>query len=109
MVDDHKINSYFEALQDVRGCRRAAARGPPWEAYAASALCRCCAAPFTWASTSSSAAQAIYDRENCRNCGAVVCAPCSTNRVALPKWGMGVVRVCDRCYFGLRTGGGGDG
>ena len=65
-------------------------------------LSSCCASRFTWASTSDSEAQEARDKHNCRNCGQLVCDPCSRNRVALPRYGIDVpVRICDRCYYNL--------
>lgn len=61
----------------------------------------CCAALFTWASTSNTEAQAARDKHNCRSCGGLVCDPCSKNKVPIPSIGITQsVRVCDRCYNG---------
>jgi FYVE zinc finger len=63
-------------------------------------LSSCCASRFTWASTCDSEAQEARDKHNCRSCGALVCHPCSKQRIPLPSIGLNVSsRVCDRCYY----------
>ncbi|CAB4069520.1 Pleckstrin homology domain-containing family F member 2,Pleckstrin homology domain-containing family F member 1 homolog,Uncharacterized protein ZK632.12,Pleckstrin homology domain-containing family F member 1 [Lepeophtheirus salmonis] len=37
-------------------------------------------------------------RHHCRQCGAVVCGSCSTNRFLIPSQSSKPIRVCDTCY-----------
>lgn len=39
----------------------------------------------------------LVRRHHCRNCGGVFCHGCSVNERAVPGFGEGAVRVCDRC------------
>jgi len=40
----------------------------------------------------------IVRRHHCRNCGAVVCGPCSSKKFLLPQQSSKPVRVCTGCY-----------
>uniref|UniRef100_A0A0K8U8R9 Pleckstrin y domain-containing family F member 2 n=1 Tax=Bactrocera latifrons TaxID=174628 RepID=A0A0K8U8R9_BACLA len=40
----------------------------------------------------------IVRRHHCRNCGAVVCGPCSSKKFLLPQQSSKAVRVCTACY-----------
>uniref|UniRef100_A0A1A9ULM8 FYVE-type domain-containing protein n=1 Tax=Glossina austeni TaxID=7395 RepID=A0A1A9ULM8_GLOAU len=40
----------------------------------------------------------IVRRHHCRNCGAVVCGPCSAKKFLLPQQSSKPVRVCSTCY-----------
>lgn len=40
----------------------------------------------------------IVRRHHCRNCGAVVCGPCSSKKFLLPQQSTKSVRVCLKCY-----------
>uniref|UniRef100_A0A034VVZ8 Pleckstrin homology domain-containing family F member 2 n=1 Tax=Bactrocera dorsalis TaxID=27457 RepID=A0A034VVZ8_BACDO len=40
----------------------------------------------------------IVRRHHCRNCGAVVCGPCSSKKFLLPQQSSKPVRVCTACY-----------
>ncbi|KAJ9076282.1 Vacuolar protein-sorting-associated protein 27 [Entomophthora muscae] len=43
-------------------------------------------------------------KHHCRNCGQIFCQPCSTNKEALPHFGIpDPVRVCTGCYLKLRN------
>lgn len=42
----------------------------------------------------------VRRRHHCRNCGKVFCGRCSSNSVALPRYGLNKpVRVCNRCFM----------
>lgn len=100
MLNDHMSKSYYEALLECRSVRAAKSPLPSWTGFSEEMTCCCCASRFTWASTSDSEAQEARDRHNCRACGGLVCAPCSTNRLSLPDYGIHLPsRVCDRCYY----------
>lgn len=43
----------------------------------------------------------IVRRHHCRNCGAVVCGPCSSKKYLLPQQSSKPVRVCLDCYDSL--------
>lgn len=43
----------------------------------------------------------IVRRHHCRNCGAVVCGPCSSKKFLLPQQSSKSVRVCLKCYDNL--------
>eukprot|EP00538_Stauroneis_constricta_P012579 CAMPEP_0119560048 /NCGR_PEP_ID=MMETSP1352-20130426/13861_1 /TAXON_ID=265584 /ORGANISM="Stauroneis constricta, Strain CCMP1120" /LENGTH=1432 /DNA_ID=CAMNT_0007607917 /DNA_START=66 /DNA_END=4364 /DNA_ORIENTATION=+ len=99
MLSDHTAKAYYEGLLEVQSARTAMERPPRWTPFDEDDTCSCCASRFTWASTSSSAAQEARDKHNCRSCGGLVCDPCSKNRVPMPSIGItAMVRVCDRCY-----------
>mmetsp|Transcript_5145 Transcript_5145/g.7959 ORF Transcript_5145/g.7959 Transcript_5145/m.7959 type:complete len:1185 (+) Transcript_5145:66-3620(+) len=99
MLKDHSSKSYYEGLLEVRSVRNASEDLPTWTGFEEEGTCSCCASKFTWASTSNSEAQEARDKHNCRSCGALVCDPCSQNRIPLPSVGITVPsRVCDRCY-----------
>lgn len=60
--------------------------------------CHCCHNAFNWHSTFSGTVQQARDKHNCRNCGALVCGPCSKNRHPIGKFGLIFpVRICDIC------------
>ncbi|XP_017006670.2 pleckstrin homology domain-containing family F member 1 homolog [Drosophila takahashii] len=44
----------------------------------------------------------IQRRHHCRNCGAVVCAGCSSKKFLLPQQSTKALRVCDACYERLK-------
>ena len=73
--------------------------GPSWTPYDKSSVCQCCQCPFTWHSTFRGEAQEYRERYNCRNCGSLVCGPCSIQRRAIPRIGLiQPSRVCDKCF-----------
>lgn len=43
----------------------------------------------------------IVRRHHCRNCGAVVCGPCSSKKFLLPQQSSKPVRVCLKCFDNL--------
>ena len=64
-----------------------------------------CRHDFTWASTSSSAAQRCLDMYHCYSCGGVYCDSCSQHEKAMPELAMVTpVRVCDACFFAPSEG-----
>eukprot|EP01062_Namystynia_karyoxenos_P011860 TRINITY_DN14265_c0_g1_i1.p1 TRINITY_DN14265_c0_g1~~TRINITY_DN14265_c0_g1_i1.p1 ORF type:complete len:405 (+),score=41.06 TRINITY_DN14265_c0_g1_i1:91-1305(+) len=61
-----------------------------WQPDGSSPSCTACAARFSWRRR----------RHHCRGCGALVCASCSAQEIALPRangQGCDKVRVCDAC------------
>ncbi|EDW86223.1 uncharacterized protein Dwil_GK16096 [Drosophila willistoni] len=44
----------------------------------------------------------VQRRHHCRNCGAVVCAGCSTKKFLLPQQSTKALRVCDGCHERLK-------
>ena len=63
---------------------------PDWVPDAARACCCVCAAPFKLI---------LKRRHHCRQCGEVVCGPCSRNKKSLPDLGFpSPVRVCSECF-----------
>ena len=63
-------------------------------------VCECCHSLFTWHSTFSGEAQEYRERYNCRQCGSLVCGPCSMQRHAVPRIGLlAPQRLCDTCFF----------
>jgi len=100
MIRDHKIQSYFDAINEVLEVRKAPEQPPPWQPFHDTDSCSCCQAKFTWHVTSSSEAQQYREKHNCRNCGLLVCDPCSQQRKPLPRLGLlEPSRICDRCHF----------
>lgn len=106
IFEDHRSHNVFNALleaahvQRLRSERSRRAVPPPWTAFDCADRCACCLLPFTWHSTFRGAAQEFRERYNCRNCGALVCGPCSTQRKSVPRLGMlAPRRVCDRCFL----------
>lgn len=72
---------------------------PVWTPYDGSIVCECCQCPFTWHSTFRGEAQEYRERYNCRQCGGLVCGPCSIQRRAIPRLGLiQPSRVCDKCF-----------
>jgi hypothetical protein len=113
---NHRSADTFDALLEVRAVRAAAAIAaatgradveakragshlPVWTSYRATDVCECCRAQFTWHSTFKGEAQEYRERYNCRQCGGLVCEPCSAQRRAIPRIGLlSPQRVCDRCF-----------
>jgi hypothetical protein len=102
IFEDHRSDKIQSALLELRAVRHAnQLRTPPtWQAFNASDICSCCHNSFTWNSTFSGQAQEFRDKYNCRNCGRLVCDPCSTQRRAIPKFGhIFPKRICDQCLY----------
>mmetsp|Transcript_34382 Transcript_34382/g.118526 ORF Transcript_34382/g.118526 Transcript_34382/m.118526 type:complete len:139 (-) Transcript_34382:40-456(-) len=71
-----------------------------WQPFDATDACGACRAQFTWHTTSATATAAFREKHNCRECGLLVCDPCSRRRKPLSHVGLLVPsRVCDRCFF----------
>ena len=98
IFNDHRSKDIFDALLEVRAVRKARSEPPLWTPYGASSFCECCHNSFTWHSTFRGQAQEYRERYNCRNCGSLVCGPCSESRRAIPKFGLIFPRrICDKC------------
>ncbi|EGB12599.1 hypothetical protein AURANDRAFT_17881, partial [Aureococcus anophagefferens] len=70
-----------------------------WQPFHTADSCSCCSAKFTWHCTSSSESTTYREKHNCRECGLLVCDPCSKHRRVLPDLGLLLPsRVCDRCF-----------
>eukprot|EP00049_Salpingoeca_infusionum_P027858 m.34710 g.34710 ORF g.34710 m.34710 type:complete len:306 (+) comp9800_c0_seq1:156-1073(+) len=62
---------------------------PNWVADEGASVCmHCNATKFTF----------LNRKHHCRKCGIVVCGPCSTHQLLLPKQAPKPLRVCDQCY-----------
>eukprot|EP01103_Thecamoeba_quadrilineata_P015312 TRINITY_DN4798_c0_g1_i1.p1 TRINITY_DN4798_c0_g1~~TRINITY_DN4798_c0_g1_i1.p1 ORF type:complete len:1057 (-),score=198.67 TRINITY_DN4798_c0_g1_i1:157-3327(-) len=61
---------------------------PVWQPDSSQNNCTYCQTVFT----------VFRRRHHCRNCGALVCGPCSEHQFQLP---MGLKRVCDQCFAKL--------
>ena len=84
----------------MKAVRKAIENPPPWVPYNASETCQCCHNKFTWHSTFQGEAQEHREKHNCRNCGALVCGPCSAKKCAISKLGLIFpVRLCDICSY----------
>jgi len=118
-VRDHSGDAYWAALRGVartqteaQAQQQQASTSPPaWARFglspalhAETALCACCAAHVSWASSFKSPAQALLDSHHCHACGRLVCDACSGHREALPALGIHQpVRVCDACFFSAES------
>lgn len=97
---DHDSDNVHDALLECLDVMHATQTPPEWTPFSNARKCENCGNQFTWNSTFQSEAQENRDRHNCRNCGACVCGPCSTRRVALPEIGLRQPsRICDRCFY----------
>ena len=100
LFNDHASKNIFEALLEVRSVRQSQHNPPPWVAYNALKGCQVCGDAFTWHSTFRGEAQEYRERYNCRNCGGLVCGPCSERRQIIPRIGLiNPSRICDRCFY----------
>ncbi|KAJ1452198.1 hypothetical protein M885DRAFT_620160 [Pelagophyceae sp. CCMP2097] len=100
MIADHSIQAYLDAVTEVAAARNAPKAPPPWQPFDATDACGACRAQFTWHTTSATATAAFREKHNCRECGLLVCDPCSRRRKPLSHVGLLVPsRVCDRCFF----------
>ena len=90
----------MNALLEVRAVKKANHDPPYWQPFNSSSTCACCKNRFTWHSTFRGEAQEYRERYNCRHCGALVCGPCSTQKRAIPKFGLIFPkRICDKCVL----------
>jgi len=63
-----------------------ASTAPVWVPDGEAKLCSSCESKFTF----------TYRRHHCRQCGLLVCQPCSSQKKTIP--GQGKVRVCAKCF-----------
>lgn len=95
---DHESLNIFNALLEVRSVRKASVP-PVWQPFSVP-TCQCCHNSFTWHTTFTGVTQEFREKYNCRNCGSLVCDPCSKEKRAIPRLGLIFpVRVCDRCFY----------
>lgn len=96
---DHDAKNIFNSLLEVRAVRNSTGKPPEWQLFSVTA-CQCCHNSFTWHSTFRGDAQEYRERYNCRNCGRLVCGPCSIQKRAIPRLGLIFpVRICDTCFY----------
>ena len=90
----------LSALKTAQNVHNSYDKPPVWTPFDASDTCQRCANKFSWHSTFTSASSEARERHNCRNCGDLVCGPCSSQRQAIPRLGLSnPVRVCIKCYL----------
>jgi hypothetical protein len=107
IFDDHRCETIFNALLEVRAVRRASMAAPAWVPFNACdpdsgerLRCSCCDNVFSWHSTFTGQAQDFRDKFNCRYCGRLVCGPCSSQSRAMPQYGFVFPkRICDQCLY----------
>ena len=99
IFSDHDGKNIFNALLEVRAVRNAVGHPPEWQLFSITA-CQCCHNSFTWHSTFRGDANEYRERYNCRNCGSLVCGPCSSQKRAIPRLGLIFpVRICVKCFY----------
>lgn len=87
------INKCVEDLLRKSGKKPVENHAAVWVPDAEASICmHCKKTQFTF----------VQRRHHCRNCGAVVCAACSTKKFHLPQQSVKALRVCDGCYERLR-------
>ncbi|KAM8718376.1 hypothetical protein ACLKA7_000188 [Drosophila subpalustris] len=87
------INKCVEDLLRKSGKKPVENHAAVWVPDAEASICmHCKKTQFTF----------VQRRHHCRNCGAVVCAACSTKKFLLPQQSNKAQRVCDGCYERLR-------
>ncbi|XP_070491663.1 pleckstrin homology domain-containing family F member 2 [Chironomus tepperi] len=87
------INKCIEDLLRKSGKKRSDQHAAVWVPDSEANVCMCCKkTQFTM----------IIRRHHCRNCGAVVCGPCSPKKFLLPS-STKPQRVCLDCYDGLSS------
>ncbi|KAH8415411.1 hypothetical protein KR222_010928 [Zaprionus bogoriensis] len=87
------INKCVEDLLRKSGKKPVENHAAVWVPDAEASICmNCKKTQFTF----------VQRRHHCRNCGAVVCAGCSSKKFHLPQQSSKALRVCDRCYDRLR-------
>lgn len=100
MVSDHFAKCVLSALKALQNTYHAHDKPPEWTPFDARDTCQRCENAFSWHSTFASASSEARERHNCRNCGDLVCGPCSAQRQAIPRLGLSdPVRVCIKCYL----------
>jgi hypothetical protein len=80
MLQDHFAKNVLNALLEVRSRRLSSSVPPQWTPYTASAKCQVCRNDFTWHTTLSGEPSQCRERHNCRQCGKLVCSPCTVKR-----------------------------
>ncbi|XP_030568883.1 pleckstrin homology domain-containing family F member 1 homolog [Drosophila novamexicana] len=87
------INKCVEDLLRKSGKKPVENHAAVWVPDAEASICmHCKKTQFTF----------VQRRHHCRNCGAVVCAACSSKKFLLPQQSGKALRVCDACYERLR-------
>ncbi|KAH8279650.1 hypothetical protein KR044_006745 [Drosophila immigrans] len=87
------INKCVEDLLRKSGKKPVENHAAVWVPDAEASICmHCKKTQFTF----------VQRRHHCRNCGAVVCAACSSKKFLLPQQSTKAQRVCDACYDRLR-------
>ncbi|ALC48298.1 rush [Drosophila busckii] len=86
------INKCVEDLLRKSGKKPVENHAAVWVPDAEASICmHCKKTQFTF----------VQRRHHCRNCGAVVCAGCSSKKHLLPQQSNKALRVCDACYENL--------
>eukprot|EP01127_Copromyxa_protea_P019486 TRINITY_DN6345_c0_g1_i1.p1 TRINITY_DN6345_c0_g1~~TRINITY_DN6345_c0_g1_i1.p1 ORF type:complete len:581 (-),score=78.64 TRINITY_DN6345_c0_g1_i1:69-1787(-) len=80
------MSVFKKVLADFKSPSSNDALAPVWIPDDATTTCTLCESKFT----------TFYRRHHCRQCGIVVCGPCSTKKKFLPGKGK-KVKVCDKC------------
>lgn len=104
LVEEHQGTAYHEALQETLLGYRISQSPPAWIPYNKVDICMHCHNDFGWNASLATehTLQKMRLRNNCHQCGNVVCEACSANCKTLPEMGISAkpVRVCDSCYWG---------
>lgn len=84
------LGSSSSSLSSAASTAAQATSLPEWVPDSSGNSCTSCGADFHFS----------LRRHHCRRCGFIFCGPCSSQKVALPSFGLGPkpVRVCDQCY-----------
>ncbi|XP_030377948.1 pleckstrin homology domain-containing family F member 1 homolog [Scaptodrosophila lebanonensis] len=87
------INKCVEDLLRKSGKKPVENHAAVWVPDAEASICmHCKKTQFTF----------VQRRHHCRNCGAVVCAACSSKKFLLPQQSVKPLRVCNGCYERLK-------
>lgn len=99
IFNDHASENIVNALREVIAVREALP-SPPWQPFDACDVCNCCKNKFTWHTTLRGKTQEYREMHNCRHCGLLVCGPCSSTKLPIPKYGLIFPsRICDVCVL----------
>ncbi|PAA50871.1 hypothetical protein BOX15_Mlig028570g5 [Macrostomum lignano] len=85
---DSSVASDSTGSTGASDCGGGVVRAPVWVPDGRSSNCMLCSATFGL----------ISRRHHCRNCGFLVCSPCSQHTWVLPAQSDQPLRVCDTCY-----------
>lgn len=100
MLQDHFAKSTFNALVECRSVRCATLTPPAWTPYNHTNSCEACGNDFVWHSTLQGEPAQCRERHNCRQCGKLVCTPCTDIKRTCPKFGfLFPVRLCLSCQL----------